>query len=135
MSLDKCDYDMFKKRLKGIEEHLSDISYSMTPGLPLAKKLMGLIQNGTPKWQCTADQRVLTVNVGDYTITLSINTTTGVSTEVVIGKTCPIPSGYQRLPAIQLPLAIWFMAYDRTMGEAGETTLSDVLDKSFRGNE
>lgn len=130
MCLDQIDQDMFAMRLMRIEECLNDISWLMTPCAPLEKKLIKLIQKGTSKWRYSLDRKDLTTNVGDYTIVFSLNTTTGASTEVVIGKTCPIPAGYQRLPAIQLPLEIWFMAYDRALKDSGEDTLSDVLDEA-----
>jgi hypothetical protein len=134
MCLDQDDQDMFNKRLQRIERCLSDISWFMTPCAPLEKKLMKLIQNGTPVWRCSTDQSKLTVQVGDFHITLALNTKTGTSTEVVIGKTYPVGTGYQRLPAIQLPLAVWFMAYDRAMKDRDEDTLSNVLDKFTTGD-
>ncbi len=129
MSLDQGDQNMFNERLQRIEEHLSDMAWLMTPCAPLEKKLIKLIRVGSPKWRYSIDQRNLTTNIGDFTIVLSLNTKTGASTEVVIGKTYPTPTGYQSLPAIQLPLAIWFMAYDKALKDSGEDTLSDVLDE------
>lgn len=132
MCLDQSDQTMFNKRLKRIEICLSNISRLMTPCAPLEKKLIKLIQNGTSKWRYSIDHRELTTSVGDFTITLSLNTETGASTKVVIGKTYSTITGYRSLPAIQLPLAIWFMAYDKTLKDNGEDTLFDVLDEFTR---
>lgn len=129
MSLDQADQDMFNKRLKRIEKCLNAIHGLITPCPPIEKKLIRLVQSSATKWRYSTNRRNLTTNIEDFTIVLSLNKKTGASTEVVIGKTYPTPVGYQSLPAIQLPLALWFIAYDKVLKDNGENTLSEVLDR------